>query len=59
MTEVCSCCGSSVKIVPKAGSGVTSHWICLKCVDERGIDILPEYRENITEFGHWYRGIRN
>lgn len=56
MKANCSICGSTEKVVPKAGSGVESHTICLKCVDERGIEILPEYRDNIKEFGHWWRG---
>lgn len=55
MSDKCSMCGSTKNVVPKAGSGVESHMICLKCVDARGIDILPEYRENIHEFGHWWR----
>lgn len=53
--EICSCCGSTTHVVPKAGSGVVTHMICLKCVDSRGIEILPEYRDNIKEFGHWWR----
>lgn len=55
-SDKCSMCGGTDKIVPKAGSGVTSHMICLECVDRQGIEILPEYRENIKEFGHWWRG---
>lgn len=55
-SEQCSMCGSTNQVVPKAGSGVVSHRICLKCVDARGIEILPEYRDNVKEFGHWWRG---
>jgi len=54
--DCCSICGSTDKVVPKAGSGVESHMICLECVDSRGIEILDEYRDNIKEFGHWWRG---
>ena len=53
--EKCSCCGNEKEIMPKAGSGTVSHWICKKCVIERGIDVLSEYLENIEEFGHWHR----
>lgn len=53
--EKCSMCQSISLIMPKAGSGVESHWLCLKCVNENNIDVLPEYIENIEEFGHWHR----
>ncbi len=56
MTDKCSMCGGIDKVVPKAGSGVESSMICLKCVDSRGIEILPEYRDNLNEFGTWWRG---
>jgi hypothetical protein len=51
----CSICQSKTEVMPKAGSGVETHWICKKCVLERGIEVLPEYLENIEEFGHWHR----
>jgi|APSaa5957512535_1039671.scaffolds.fasta_scaffold01088_10 hypothetical protein len=53
--ESCSCCGSDKEVMPKAGSGVNTHWICKKCVMDRGIDVLPEYLENIKDFGTWHR----
>lgn len=53
--EKCSICNSHTLIMPKAGSGVESHWICLKCVNQNNIEVLPEYIENIEEFGHWHR----
>ncbi len=53
--EKCSMCQSIALIMPKAGSGVESHWLCLKCVNENNIEVLPEYIENIEEFGHWHR----
>lgn len=53
--EKCSICQSTTLIIPKAGSGVESHWICLKCVNKLDIEVLPEYIENIEEFGHWHR----
>ena len=53
--EKCSICQSIALIMPKAGSGVESHWICLKCVKKYTIEVLPEYIENIEEFGHWHR----
>ena len=53
--EKCSICQSTTLIMPKAGSGVESHWICLKCVNGNNIEVLPEYIENIEEFGHWHR----
>lgn len=55
---LCSCCGSEEKVMPKAGSGTVTHWICLKCVNQRNIEVLPEYLENIKEFGHWHRPLR-
>lgn len=51
----CSMCQSTINVMPKAGSGVKSHWICKKCVISHNIDVLPEYLENIEEFGHWHR----
>ena len=53
--EKCSVCQSGALIMPKAGSGVESHWVCLKCVNKFDIEVLPEYIENIEEFGHWHR----
>jgi len=53
--EKCSICSSTALVMPKAGSGVESHWICLKCVNQNNIEVLPEYIENIEEFGHWHR----
>ena len=53
--EECSICGNKEQVMPKAGSGVESDWICKKCVEQNGIDVLPEYLENIAEFGHWHR----
>ncbi len=53
--ELCSCCGSDKFVMPKAGSGTVTHWICLKCVTDRKLDVLEEYLENIAEFGHWHR----
>jgi len=55
LDEKCSICESKIETMPKAGSGVESHWICKKCVLQNNIDVLPEYLENITEFGHWHR----
>ena len=55
MTDQCSICGSKDKVMPKAGSGVETHLICLKCVTQNDIEVLPEYLENIKEFGHWHR----
>jgi hypothetical protein len=56
--EKCSMCQSPTLIIPKAGSGVESHWVCLKCVNEYNIEVLPEYIENIEEFGHWHRPLQ-
>ncbi len=53
--EKCSICQSVALIMPKAGSGVESHWVCLKCVNQNDIEVLPEYIENLEEFGHWHR----
>ena len=53
--ESCSCCGSDKFTMPKAGSGTVTHWVCLQCVTDRNLDVLPEYLENIKEFGHWHR----
>ena len=54
-SEKCSMCPSTILVMPKAGAGTVSHWICLRCVKENNIDVLPEYIENIEEFGHWHR----
>ena len=53
--EKCSICQSSTLVMPKAGAGTVTHWICLKCVLEKDNEVLPEYLENIKEFGHWHR----
>lgn len=52
--DKCSICESKFQIMPKAGSGVVSHWVCLKCVKSRELDVLPEYLENIQNIGHWH-----
>ena len=56
--DLCSCCDSSIKVMPKAGSGTVTHWVCKKCVISRGLDVLPEYLENIKNFGHWHRSLK-
>jgi len=56
--EKCSMCQSTINVMPKAGSGVESHWICLKCVNENNIEVLPEYLQNINDFGHWHRPLQ-
>jgi len=53
--EICSICQSTIHVMPKAGSGVESHWVCKNCVIENNLEVLPEYLENIEEFGHWHR----
>ena len=53
--EECSICGSIIELIPKAGSGTVSHWVCKTCVEKRGLEVLPEYLENIAQFGHWHR----
>jgi hypothetical protein len=54
-SEKCSFCQSTINVMPKTGSGVESNWVCLTCVNENNIDVLPEYLENIQNFGHWHR----
>ena len=50
LKEKCSCCGSTKEVMPKAGSGTVTHWICKECVISREIEVLPEYLENIQNF---------
>ena len=54
-SEKCSICPSTINVMPKAGSGVESHWVCKNCVIENNIEVLPEYLQNIEDFGYWYR----
>lgn len=56
--ESCSCCQSTKHVMPKAGSGSVIHWVCKECVEKRELEVLPEYLENIEEFGHWHRPLR-
>ena len=53
--DQCSICDSIIELIPKAGSGTVTHWVCKTCVEIRGIDVELEYLENITNFGHWHR----
>jgi len=55
--DQCSICGSKFQIMPKAGSGVESHFVCLKCVKQNNLEVLPEYLENIENIGHWHNAL--
>jgi len=43
---ICESCDFNTNIrIPIAGSGVGAAYLCIRCIEERQIKVLPEYIE--------------